>query len=124
APGAPGTRRRPGRRAAPRHRPPLAPRRRSGPPLSPVSQHGRFPAGLLEARVIGKPPAAVARRDRRRPRTPPAGPWGRDDPTLAASLATHARRLRAELRADRTAAPAFATLRGFGYRIGEDLRPA
>jgi DNA-binding response OmpR family regulator len=51
------------------------------------------------------------------------GIWGRDDPTLAASLATHARRLRAKLRAGRTASPAFATLRGFGYRIGEEHPP-
>ena len=52
------------------------------------------------------------------------GIWGRDDPTLAASLATHARRLRAKLRSRRGAGPAFATLRGFGYRIGDGLRPA
>jgi len=50
--------------------------------------------------------------------------WGRDDPTLTASLATHARRLRAKLRADRKSGASVATLRGFGYRIGEELRTA
>ena len=49
--------------------------------------------------------------------------WGRDDPTLTASLSTHARRLRAKLRLDQPSGASVATVRGFGYRIDE-LRPA
>jgi two-component system phosphate regulon response regulator PhoB len=50
--------------------------------------------------------------------------WGRDDPSLAASLATHARRLRAKLREERPAGASVATVRGFGYRIDAELPTA
>jgi two-component system KDP operon response regulator KdpE len=46
--------------------------------------------------------------------------WGRDDPTMPPSLATHARRLRAKLRRSRAAGASIATVRGFGYRIDEE----
>jgi DNA-binding response OmpR family regulator len=50
--------------------------------------------------------------------------WGRDDPSLAASLATHARRLRAKLREERPASASVSTVRGFGYRIDAELPTA